>query len=234
MRVIWGILAVTGVLLAGANARAQTPVTTPISPADPSIEKALETCFKCHGEGGVSRIPSRPTIAGQSADYVASQLHSFRRAALTMKPSIASRSRIDPIMSHMADDLGEGQINALAQVISKLSCDGDALKDTEKVAGLKSLAMPKVGARCVACHGVDGVTSQPGIPNLAGQQRAYLRRELLLIREAAWGATPRENESWRSHPIMESEAARISISDVDALARYYASLDCRGKQRATQ
>lgn len=230
MRVVWGILAVMGVLLAGTNARAQKPATTPISPADPSIEKALETCFKCHGEGGVSRIPSRPTIAGQSADYVASQLHSFRRAALTMKPSIASRSRIDPIMSHMADDLGEGQINALAQVISKLSCDGDVPKDT----GLKPLVMPKVGTRCVACHGVGGVTSQPGIPNLAGQRRAYLRRELLLIRETAWGATPRENESWRSHPIMESEAARISISDVDALARYYASLDCRGKQRATQ
>ena len=124
MRVVWGIFAVMGVLLAGTNARAQNPATAPIVPVDPSIEKALETCFECHGTGGVSRIPSRPTIAGQSADYVASQLHSFRRAALTIKPGTASRSRIDPIMSHMADDLGEGQINALAQAISKLSCDG--------------------------------------------------------------------------------------------------------------
>lgn len=229
MRFAWGILAVTGVLLAGANARAQTPVTTPDAQVDPSVQQALETCFKCHGTGGVSRIPSRPTIAGQSADYVASQLHAFRRAALSVKPDTKAQVRSDPIMSHMAEGMNEKQIWPLAQAVSALACDGGAAPDQQP----KPLVMPKTGARCVACHGADGVANSPGIPNLAGQQRAYLRRELLLIREAAWGAAPRENESWRSHPIMEREAARISISDVDALARYYASLNCRGKQ-ATQ
>lgn len=230
MHIVWGILAVTGVLLAGTNARAQTSVTTPNIQADPSIQQALETCFKCHGAGGVSRIPSRPTIAGQSADYVASQLHSFRRAALNVKTDTKVHVRSDPIMSHMSEGLADTQIWPLAQAVSALACDGGAASDQQP----KPVVMPKAGNRCVACHGADGVTNQPGIPNLAGQQRAYLRRELLLIRESAWGAAPREDESWRSHPIMEREAARISISDVDALARYYASLNCRGKKLATQ
>lgn len=222
MRVVWSILAVTGVLLASTNVPAQTPNI----PTDPSIQQTLETCFKCHGAGGVSRIPSRPTIAGQSADYIASQLHAFRRAAANVKPDTKAQVRSDPIMLHMGEGLADTQIWPLAQAVSALACDGGANQDQQP----KPLMMPKAGARCVACHGADGVTNQPGIPNLAGQQRAYLRRELLLIREAAWGATPRENESWRSHPIMEREAARISISDVDALARYYASLNCRGSQ----
>lgn len=226
MRVVWGVLAVTGVLLAGTATRAQTPVTAQNTQADPAIQSTLETCFKCHGAGGISRIPSRPTIAGQSADYIASQLHAFRRAAANVKPDAKAQVRSDPIMSHMGEGLEETQIWPLAQAVSALACDGGANKDLQP----KPLMMPKAGVRCVACHGADGVTNQPGIPNLAGQHRAYLRRELLLIRESAWGAAPRENESWRSHPIMEREAARISISDVDALARYYASLNCRGKQ----
>jgi cytochrome c553 len=68
----------------------------------------------------------------------------------------------------------------------------------------------------------------PHVPNIAGQQRGYLRRQLLIIRENAWGADSSDSERWRTHPIMERQAARISIEEVDALAQYYAALDCRG------
>ena len=105
-----------------------------------------------------------------------------------------------------------------------LACDGGKTKAKP----VNPPVMPQAGQRCAACHGVDGIGRLPHVPNVAGQQRAYLRRQLLLIRETAWGAAPREHESWRSHPIMERQAARISIEDVDALARYYAALDCRG------
>jgi len=210
---------------------AQTPDVAPAV--------SLKACFECHGPGGVSRIPTRPTIAGQNARYVARQLEAFRHAVAARKqdtdadadnaPAQQNSTRSDPIMSHAAELVRPADIPALAAAVSKLSCDGqDANKDNDKKAPKKIPAMPAAGTACVACHGADGIGVSQHTPNLAGQQRSYLRRQLLLIRETAWGAAPRENESWRSHPIMERQAARISIEDVDALARFYAALDCRG------
>lgn len=203
---------------------------------DAQVKKTLKTCFQCHGENGVSNLSNRPTIAGQKADYVVRQLKAFKRAAAEhalaventqdsdAKVAAALPGRSDPIMEHMAAGLGEALVVPVAQAISRLSCRGDATVDKAKAVPL----MPAVGKRCVACHGADGIGVQPYVPNIAGQQRAYLRRQLLLIRETAWGAQPREHDSWRSHPIMESQAARISIEDVDALANFYAALDCQG------
>jgi len=199
------------------------------------IGKILLTCFECHGPGGVSALPSRPTIAGQNADYVTRQLHLFKRAALEHARSgevdadAQLQMRSDPIMEHMAEQLDDTLILQVADAVSKLSCDG-AKPSTAAVPQQTPPVPPLAAQRCTGCHGVDGIAQVPNVPNIAGQRRAYLRRQLLLIRETAWGAQPRENERWRSHPIMEREAARISIEEVDALAHYYAGLDCHGTQ----
>lgn len=229
---------VAGLLLASPHALAQTGAAAPSGnlSGNPSGDP-LQTCFGCHGPGGVSRIPTRPSIAGQKVDYVARQLAAFKRAASartedtdgdaddTSAPATPNRS--DPIMAHMATALSAAEIPAIAAAVSKLACDGVSGEAKAKAAA-KQPVMPQAGQGCVACHGADGIGTTAHTPNLAGQQRSYLRRQLLLIREAAWGAAPRENEGWRSHPIMERQAARITIEDVDALARYYAALDCRG------
>lgn len=237
MRGALAIATTAGLLLAGAAASAQTPEQP--SPAALAAE-TVKSCFACHGDGGVSRIPTRPTIAGQKSDYVARQLTAFRRAAvesardddgdaddgaaIAANPAAKAAGRMDPIMSHMAETLGEAQIPYVAAAVAALACDGGA----PKAAPANPPAMPPAAQHCTSCHGEDGIGNLPHVPNIAGQQRAYLRRQLLLIRETAWGAQPRENENWRNHPIMERQAARISIEDVDALAHYYASLDCRG------
>ena len=227
---------VVGCVLAAGPAPAQDAAPGSQAPA-PSFEErtaqVLDTCFQCHGPGGVSVIPSRPTIAGQNASYVARQLMAFRRAARQDAGDVdadaddgpramTGATRSDPVMEHMAENLSPGMIQAVARAVSQLPC-APKQGDTRPVP-----PKPPVAERCDVCHGADGIAAQPEIPNLAGQRRAYLRRQLLLIRETAYGAEPREGERWRSHPIMEREAGRISISDVDALARYYAALDCRG------
>ena len=220
-----------GLLLAGTAVCAQEG-QPPAQPAAPVVDVAeiLKTCFPCHGDGAVSRIPTRPTIAGQKADYVARQLTAFKRSAREMDQaaSPAQSGRFDPIMSHMALTLDDDVIGAVADAVSKLACKGD--KD-DKAPQANPPAAPGITVHCVACHGENGISRVPQVPNVAGQQRAYLRRQLLLIRETAWGAKPRGNETWRSHPIMERQAARLSIEDVDALAQYYAALDCRGSQQ---
>ena len=229
MRYGLGILAV---MAWAVSSPVQAQTTAPPVAPDPNagVEKTLETCFQCHGPGGISRIPSRPSIAGQSADYVARQLFAFKRAAALHlgnsdtdadADNSTDRVRVDPIMEHMGTSLDDALIGRVALAVSQLACRADDVAQ-------KTPTPPQVARRCASCHGLNGRATRADIPNLAGQQRAYLRRELLLIRETAWGAEPREGESWRGHPIMEAQAARLKIEDVDALARFYSSLDCRG------
>jgi len=209
-----------------ASAFAQTDTQKKL---DVQIKDALSTCYQCHGPGGVSIIPSRPSIAGQKAEYVRRQLLAFKMASGTMGKDADGDAddlpgRTDPVMEHMAAGLPDQLLAPVAQAVSQLACDGGKAKKPP----LSAPVRPKAANKCVICHGVDGIGTQGHIPNLAGQQRSYLRRQLLLIRETAWGAQPREGEAWRSHPIMEAQAARIKIADMDAIARYYAQMDCYG------
>lgn len=238
MHRVVGIFTAMGLVWAGGNAfaQAQQPAAPGTPPAAAQIAAALEHCFQCHGQGGVSEIPTRPSIAGQKAGYVERQLLVFRRAGAKLsndddrdadnKAASASAltGRSDPIMSHIAAGLSDAEITHVAAAVSKLSCDGGKAQDRPTRPSVK----PRVAQRCESCHGENGISPLSHVPNIAGQKRGYLRRQLLIIRETAWGAAPRETESWRTHPIMERQAARISIEDVDALAQYYAALDCRG------
>src|SRR4051812_40754840 len=70
---------------------------------------------------------------------------------------------------------------------------------------------------CVACHGANGVSRSPRIPNLAGQQPDYLVAQLRAFK----GGT-------RRNPLMESIAAQLSDAEMTALARHWSSLPAGG------
>lgn len=226
------IAALSMILAVGSSVRAQNTAPASVSA---QVKDVLQNCYQCHGVGGVSVIPTRPTIAGQKSEYIRRQLVAFKNSA---PQGVQDRDgdvdngakdsaipvRNDPVMEHMAAGLPDPLIAPLADAISKLACDGG----TAKAQHNNPPARPAAAEACVVCHGVDGIGVQNQVPNLAGQHRAYLRRQLLLIRETAWGAQPREGEAWRSHPIMEAKVARMKIVDIDAMSRYFAALDCRG------
>lgn len=71
-------------------------------------------------------------------------------------------------------------------------------------------------ALCAACHGDDGVSTNPDWPNLAGQQRGYLVSALQGYKAGT-----------RSDPTMTDLAKDLSETDMNALAAYYASLSCK-------
>jgi|GEM_PF-864898 len=209
---------------------------------DAQVKDALQNCYQCHGVGGVSVIPTRPNIAGQKSEYIRRQLLAFKKTA-SQTPQDRDGDvddgpkdttilvRTDPVMEHMAAGLPDQLVAPIADAVSQLACDGGAPKAARKNPPLRPPVRPRAANACVVCHGADGIGVQDQVPNLAGQHRAYLRRQLLLIRETAWGAQPREGEAWRNHPIMEAKVARLKIADIDAVARYYAALDCRGDSR---
>lgn len=91
---------------------------------------------------------------------------------------------------------------------------------------LASIALPSAGAGnaergaekaktvCAACHGPDGNTPlQPEYPRIAGQYADYM---LKALRDYKSGA--------RKNAIMASQAAPLSLQEMQDLAAYYAGL----------
>ena len=68
-------------------------------------------------------------------------------------------------------------------------------------------------ALCAACHGANGISMSPDIPNLAGQKSAYLAKA---IRDYKSGA--------RKNPMMASVVGTLADGDIENVAAYYSSL----------
>lgn len=66
---------------------------------------------------------------------------------------------------------------------------------------------------CAACHGVEGVSSTPLWPNLAGQNAKYIVEQLRNFKEGR-----------RQNALMSSQAMALSDEDMRNLAVYYESL----------
>ena len=66
---------------------------------------------------------------------------------------------------------------------------------------------------CAGCHGTDGISVSPEIPNLAGQKETYLANTLRAFRAGE-----------RTNPIMMSIAGDLSDAEIDALAAHFSSM----------
>ncbi len=67
--------------------------------------------------------------------------------------------------------------------------------------------------RCAACHGADGQSNVAEIPRLAGQQAGFITLQMILFREGL-----------RQVPAMQAPTEKLSDSDVEAVAAFFASL----------
>lgn len=67
-------------------------------------------------------------------------------------------------------------------------------------------------AVCGACHGIDGNSSDKTYPKLAGQNQAYIARQLALFKSGK-----------RMNPIMMPFAAQLSDQDMHDLGAYFAT-----------
>jgi cytochrome c553 len=69
---------------------------------------------------------------------------------------------------------------------------------------------------CLPCHGLDGIGRDVEIPNLAGQNEAYLLNQLRAFHQGR-----------RPHKEMLYISRKMTDQDMRALAAYYASLPPR-------
>ena len=80
-------------------------------------------------------------------------------------------------------------------------------------------APPKIAdflSACLPCHGLDGIGRDAEIPNLAGQNEAYLLNQLRAFHQGR-----------RPHKEMLYMSRKMTDEDMRALAAYYASLPPR-------
>lgn len=67
---------------------------------------------------------------------------------------------------------------------------------------------------CAGCHGKTGVATIPTYPNLAGQNTAYLEKQLKAFRDGS-----------RKDPIMTAMSKSLTDADIANLSAFYTSLD---------
>jgi cytochrome c553 len=68
-------------------------------------------------------------------------------------------------------------------------------------------------ALCGGCHGMDGISVSPEIPNLRGQKEAYILKQIGDFKSGL-----------RKNPIMSSMAAGLSDDDAADIAAFFSSL----------
>ncbi len=75
---------------------------------------------------------------------------------------------------------------------------------------------PPAIAECAACHGEEGIARDIEVPHLAGQNERYLYNQMVAFRNGR-----------RQHREMRHMAREMTISEIEAIAAYYASLPPR-------
>lgn len=66
---------------------------------------------------------------------------------------------------------------------------------------------------CMGCHGANGISVSPEIPNLAGQKKNYLINTIKDFRAEV-----------RKNPIMNTMAKTLSDTDIENLTTYFSGL----------
>ena len=165
-------------------------------------------CVACHGSDGNSGNPQWPKIAGQSAQYIVTQLNFFRE-----------NERVNPLMNPQVSLLSDDDVQNLAvyfesQTTSPGATDPDLL---EMGQNLYRGGNPKTGVpACISCHGPNGAGNPAaGFPKLSYQHAAYITDRLKKYRAG---------EKYSGAEIMNGVVIYLSDTEIKAVASYIQGL----------
>lgn len=156
-----------------------------------------EQCASCHGADGNAGTANTPTLAGQDARYFIKAIQAYQDG-----------KRKHEKMSEAVSGINATAIKDMAAFYAS----------QEPVR--RDVRVPFTTAewvqRCERCHGLDGNSTDPRFPMLAGQNESYLRKAM---QDYASGARPTS--------IMHSMSEPLSESDVERMVRHYASQEAK-------
>ena len=170
-------------------AKAKTPSS---GDATAGERAAAASCAGCHGDKGVTSSATVPNLAGQDAEYFIEAMRAYKSGA-----------RADETMKNAVANLDEATIKNLAAYYAK-----QQPLPTKARAPLSSAEWVQ---RCDRCHGVNGNSTDPHMPAIAGQRADYHERVLHAYRTGE-----------RKSSAMSAMSSALTEADVEALAAYYA------------
>ena len=189
------------------------------APAKVDLTKAqqivTQVCAACHGADGNSAVPANPSLAGQHADYITTQLAHFKAGI-----------RVNPIMQGMASTLSDADIKALGVYFSQQKPKGLAAKDAATIKAAQRLyrggdASAGVPA-CASCHSPTGAGIPKNYPRVGGQYADYSYAQLKAFKAGERGADKDGKDV--NGKIMAAIAGRMSDAQMKAVADYMAGL----------
>ena len=164
-----------------------------------------ELCQGCHGEQGISIEGLIPKLAGQYAKYIAKELRNYQ-----------SGTRSHQIMNAMAGTISDDDLADIAAYFAsrpKMKGAGSDNAVGKKIFLHGDLSRTVVA--CINCHGVNGKGLTPNtsmFPVIGGQQKDYIRRQLVNFRK---------NERTNSpNLIMNRITHKLSDDEIEGLADY--------------
>jgi cytochrome c553 len=139
-------------------ARAAIPKPAPAKDPIGAGRAAAAACAGCHGEGGVTRSAGTPSLVGLDPKYLLAAMTGYK-----------SGHRKQELMKSLLSAVGEADMKNIAlyyatqkAVAAQTQASGD------KAAGKEA------AAACSGCHGEQGVSANPAVPSLAGQDAQYI------------------------------------------------------------
>jgi cytochrome c553 len=171
-------------------------------------------CGACHGPNGNSSNPEWPNLAGQSANYVASQLHLF-------KEQVRNNPVMQPIVAPMSDaDFKDVAVYYASQTPQGGEADPSYWQAGEKLyrRGDKARSIPA----CIACHGPIGRGNlAAGYPALRAQHSVYTVKQLNAYADGSrYPGASKEKPVSPNANIMATIAKRLTPEEIRDVASY--------------
>lgn len=220
------LLALASSALLATAAMAQAPATVAqAQAAKPDLARAqqiaTQVCASCHGAEGISAASANPHLAGQHAQYIATQLDHFKRGL-----------RKNAVMMAMAAQLTPDDERALGVYFSDKKPKPGAAKDKD-LAGMGQKIYRGGNAKtglpaCASCHSPNGAGIPVQYPRLAGQYSDYVYAQLQGFVKGERGGEIKTPEGKVVEDVqgkvMATIAAKMSDREMKAVAEYVSGL----------
>ena len=157
---------------------------------------AAAGCAGCHGEAGITRTPGMPSLVGLDPKYVAASINAYK-----------SGQRKHDMMKTLVSALSDADTNNIA-LFYALQKPGKAQTPSPGNQAAGKVA----AAACAGCHGEAGVSSNPAMPSLAGQDAQYIAAAMRAYKDGS-----------RADPMMKAPAASVDENAIKNLAAYFAN-----------
>jgi len=192
---------------------------------DPTAGRRLADQFACNGCHGLMTGADEiaPHLAGQKKDYLSRQLQAFREPRAKTPGPYKVIERDHPVMTSWERPLSDARIEDLSEYFAGLPCvPRRSYFETQ-------VRRPPLVDRCRFCHGETGVNPYVGYPNIGGQKKPYLVRQLWAFRKSAdhGDAVIKKSKDERFHRMMAPAVYDLKDDEIEALAEYYSRQSCR-------